>query len=1027
MWPNTIRRASFTTINFYKKLSRSASNIAKVRTPLECSDIQSIKKGEKYHGFLTKRVESIPEFKITAVLLEHDKTKAQIMHLYRDDTNNVFSINFRTTPQNSTGLPHILEHTVLCGSELYPVRDPFFKMLNRSLATFMNALTGSDYTLYPFSTQNYSDYTNLQKVYLDAVFRPQLKELDFMQEGWRLENIDPNDIKTDIVIKGVVYNEMKGVFAENDNILGQKLQNLILPNHTYGVVSGGDPKEIPDLTWNDLKNFHKQHYHPSNCRIYSYGNFPLLPSLEYIDKEYLSKYAFSPPTHTIVPNQTRWESPKREHIKCRFDSLGESIDKQNAISISLLCCDITDAYETFVVQFLTELLIKGPNSPFYKSFIEPNISGGFTSSTGFDNQPRDSIFTVGLQGVKKEDFDKIISIFDTTIDDCIDKGFEQQHIDSVLHRYEISLKHENNNFGLGMLFAVTSAWNHTEDVLGHFEANKLIEKLKNDIKNKPKYLQDVVKKYFKDNKHKLILTMSADKDYDKLLIKEEKNIIKNKIKNLTDKDKREIYEKGLELQKQQKELSRIELLPTLTIDDISSDIEKIDKVKVTLNNVSTQINRVNSNGIVYFKAILNTNDLSPEQQMLLPLFCYTIHKLGTEKLNFREFDNLVNRKTAGLNFNAHVGESLFHLHTYEPGLVISSYALEKNVESMWDIWNQIFNIGTLKDVQRFRMLVQLYVANLTNGIADAGHVYAMQSASGLVSGSAYQVELLSGLHHVSYMKRLMHTSNFKAMLDEILNMAKILFDKKKMRVALNLSPENQSNILHTYENFINKLPEAACQQIQSDSTYVTGKVWSPTEAVNCQHHVLNVPVNYCSKAVLTVPYTHQDFAKLRILSRLLSSKYLHPELREKQGAYGGGARLLQDGVFSFYSYRDPQSLATLDVFDNAYDWFRSQIDKITGQDIFEAKLGIFQSVDAPVPPCNKGCDEFLKGITPDIKQRHRAELMSVDKTGLEEVAEKYLGPENVLRTGKVVIGSKNDKMNVSKRQDEMWTIVENIV
>lgn len=763
--------------NIIKKFSQ----VTKTKAEYEGSDIHNFKLGEGFHGFKVKDLKDISEFRITAVYLVHEKSEAQYLHLYRNDTNNVFSINFRTTPMNSTGLPHILEHTVLCGSELYPVRDPFFKMLNRSLATFMNAMTGSDYTIYPFSTQNYSDYRNLQKVYLDAVFRPQLKELDFMQEGWRLENVDPNDIKSDIIIKGVVYNEMKGVFSENENILGQKLQNLILPDHTYGVISGGDPMEIPNLTWSDLKRFHVDHYHPSNCRFFSYGNFPLIPTLEYLNNEYLSKYALSLTSHTKVPKQKRWQEPKKKQILCRFDKMAEPFEKQNTMSISLLLSDGTDAYETFLMQFLTELLVKGPNAPFYKSMIEPNFSGGFTSCTGLDAQPRDSIFTVGLQGLKKEDMERVVNLFEETIDSIIEKGFDPQHIESVLHRYELAIRHETKNFGLNLLFAIAPTWNHTTKVVPCLQVNQLIERLRTELKNDPKYLQQVVKQYFKENKHRLILGMSPDKNYEANLEKNEKQLIKNKTKNLSDKDKKAIFEKSLELQKEQQKLANSNLLPTLIIDDISAEVEKVDRVHVTLNNVQTQINKVNSNGVVYFKAILNTNDLSPEEQMLLPLFCYVINKLGTSKLNYRDFDSLVSRKTSGLQFNNHIAQSLFHLHSYEPGIYLSSHCLEKNVESMWDIWTQVFDITELLDVQRFQMLVQLYMANLTHGIVDAGHIYAMQAAASLVSGSAYQVELLSGLHHISYMKRLIHTSNYKAMLTEILNIAKLLFDKKKMR------------------------------------------------------------------------------------------------------------------------------------------------------------------------------------------------------------------------------------------------------
>ncbi|XP_066157496.1 presequence protease, mitochondrial [Euwallacea fornicatus] len=1008
-------------------VKRCFTQISETKVSEFQEDTHSLVLGEKIHGFVVKHVKDIPEFRIRAFYLQHEKTKAEYLHLYRDDNNNLFSVNFRTTPQDSTGSPHILEHTVLCGSEMFPVRDPFFKMLNRSLATFMNAMTGSDYTIYPFSTQNYSDFRNLQRIYLDAVFNPIISETDFMQEGWRLENKDVNDLKSDLIIKGVVYNEMKGVFSENENIFSQKLQNFILPDHTYGVVSGGDPMAIPNLTWQRLIQFHREHYHPSNCRCFSYGNFPLIPSLEYINDTYFSQYAYSQPTNTVVPKQKRWSEPKREHITCRFDPMGEPFEKQNAIAISLLVSDCTNVYETFLMQFLTELLVKGPNSAFFKSMIEPNFSSGFTPSTGLDTQSRDTVFTISLKGIKTEDFQKVEDIFCQTLDVVIDKGFSPDHIESVLHSFELSLKHETKNFGLNLLFGLTAMWNHTSEIVSALEVNALIEKLRNELKTNPRYLQDIVKTYFKDNTHKLILTMSPDKDYDSKLASAENDLIKQKTKSLGDKERQQIFEKGLQLQKLQEAPQKTNLLPTLLMNDISPNTERVNNVNVSIHRVPTQINKVTSNGLVYFKAILNTSDLSQEQQMLLPLFCYVINKMGTNKLDYKAFDNMVNRKTAGLNFNVHIADSLYHLHTYEPGILLSSYSLEKNVESMWDLWIQLFSLSKLEDLERFKMLAQLYMANLTHGIADSGHIYAMQASSSLVSGSAYQLELLSGLQHVSYMKRLIQTSNYKVMLEELLNIGKVLFDKEKMRVALNISPENHS-VLRSYENFINSLPfgdTKALGQKNQDNAYVVGKIWSPSDSINCQHHILNIPVNYCSKAILTAPYSKNEHASLKVLAKLLSAKYLHPELREKRGAYGAGVRLSTDGVLSFFTYRDPKTLETLDVFDNSYDWVKTHLKDLTEQDMVEAKLGVFQAVDAPIPPGSKGCDDFLKRLTPDMLQKHRGEIMAVNKKNLEDVADAYLGDDNIFKSGKVILGPKIEGADMSYRDKELWTVLEN--
>uniref|UniRef100_A0A1Y1MI43 Presequence protease, mitochondrial n=1 Tax=Photinus pyralis TaxID=7054 RepID=A0A1Y1MI43_PHOPY len=999
------------------------SQAATVQKSLEnnASDIEAFHPGANIHGFVVEDLQKINVFNITALHLVHTQTKAKYIHLYRDDNNNVFSINFRTTPMDSTGLPHILEHLVLCGSELYPVRDPFFKMLNRSLATFMNAMTGSDYTIYPFSTQNFTDFQNLQKIYLDAVFRPKLNNLDFMQEGWRLEYSDPKDPNSNLIIKGVVYNEMKGVYSENENIFVQKLQNLILPDHTYGVISGGDPLVIPSLTWDDLKRFHQKCYHPSNARFYSYGNFPLSPSLEYINSEYLSKYQYSEPSDTIVPSQSRWSKPKKQHFLGRFENMREPFEKQNICCVSLLMTDVLDVYQTFLLQFITELLVKGPNSPLYKALIDSNFSGGFTTCTGFDTQQRDTVFTVGLQGLEKGDIDKVVTLFDQTIGEVIANGFEEKHIESVLHSYELSIKHQTENFGLSLLFGLTPILNHDGSYFDVLKVDESMNRLKTHLADDKEYLQKAVKTYFASNTHRLSLSMGPDKNYELEQQILEKKLIEDKTKNLSGKDKELIYTKGLELLKEQSEKQNTDLLPSLEMKHINSELEHIPSLKMKIGNMPTTIYSANTNGVTYFKGILSTNDLSSEQQMLLPLLCYILPKMGTKTMDYREFDSLMRRKTGGLHLSPHIGDSLFLLHSYEPGVLLTSYCLDENVESMWYLWNQLFSMLDLKNMDRFKTLVQLYMSNLTQGLADSGHIYSMQVSAGLVSGAAQQKELLSGLHHITYMKGLVKAENYEHLLLDLNNLAKLIFDKNKMRCSLNISEKNRSTIVPTYETFINSLPGNTFGK-PNENTFHTNQP-SPLKTVRCQHHVLNIPVYYCSKAVLTVPYTNPEFASLRVLARLLSSKYLHPELREKQGAYGGGARLSTSGVFSFFSYRDPHCYQTLEVFDQCGHWLEREIGNISDQDVLEAKLGVFQAVDAPVPPSEKGANEFLRGISPDILQHHRAEIMTVDVSGLRKVSEKYFSGDKVIAS-KAVLGPKTESADATNREGESWTILQ---
>lgn len=352
------------------------ANKPAVAAPAIKSKRTKLNVGTSYNGFKCIKSQDYPEFNMTAYLLTHEKLQTQYLHIDRNESNNVFSVNFRTPIHDSSGLPHILEHLALCGSKRFPVRDPFFKMINRSLATFMNAMTGPDYTLYPFSSTNEKDFRNLQKIYLDAVFNPNLRYIDFLQEGWRLENNDLNDINSEIGFKGVVFNEMKGAFATNNSLLGYGIMNNLLPDDTYRHISGGWPLDIPKLTWEDLVEFHRKHYHPSNARIFSYGNFDVLPSLKYVNEEYLKAYDPLRTDFSKVASQKRWEKPRAANVSCRFDSIGAPIEKQCQMAIGYAMSDITNSYEILLLHVLSELLVKGPNSSFYKTLIEPNVIGG---------------------------------------------------------------------------------------------------------------------------------------------------------------------------------------------------------------------------------------------------------------------------------------------------------------------------------------------------------------------------------------------------------------------------------------------------------------------------------------------------------------------------------------------------------------------------------------------------------------------------------------------------------------------------
>uniref|UniRef100_A0AAQ5XQH9 Presequence protease, mitochondrial n=1 Tax=Amphiprion ocellaris TaxID=80972 RepID=A0AAQ5XQH9_AMPOC len=907
--------------------------------------------GQKVHGFTVREVVAVPDLFLTAVKLTHDKTGAQYLHAARDDSNNLFSVQFRTTPMDSTGVPHILEHTVLCGSEKYPCRDPFFKMLNRSLSTFMNAFTASDYTMYPFSTQNGKDFQNLLSVYLDAVFFPCLREQDFWQEGWRLENENPTDPSSPLVFKGVVFNEMKGAFSDNERLYAQHLQNKLYPDHTYSVVSGGEPLAIPDLTWEQLKQFHATHYHPSNARFFTYGDLPLENHLKQIQEEALSRFERIEP-NTEVPSQPHWTSPREDHVTCSPDALAPDPTRQNTLCVSYLLGDITDTFEGFTLSLLSSLMISGPNSPFYKSLIEPKIGTDFSCVVGYDGSTKEASFSIGLQGMAEEDTERVKEIISQTIDDIIENGFEEERIEALLHKIEIQMKHQSTNFGLSLASYIASSWNHDGDPVELLRISESVAKFKQALKENPRFLQDKVKHYFKENTHRLTLSMSPEDDYLEKQAKAEEEKLHKKIEVLSDGDRKEIYEKGLELLAAQSKTQDASCLPALKVSDIEPTIPI---TPVETRGVPVQYCEQPTNGLVYFRAMCSLNTLPDDLKLYVPLFCSVITKP---------------------HFN---------------------------------------------DEERLRVLVMMSAQELANGISYSGHMYAMSRASRYLTPAGDLQETFGGIEQVKFMKRTAEMSDLTHVIRALPRIKKHLLNPANMRwCAVNTTPQKMSDTAAQLESF---MKDVAANRRDHKRLFLNDCVFTCCLQVQnfqpCQmktYFDMPFPVHFVSETIRTVPFSHQDYASLCILARMMTAKFLHGEIREKGGAYGGGARMGGGGLFSFYSYRDPNSLQTLSAFHKGVDWAKS--GRFTQQDIDEAKLSVFSAVDSPVAPADKGMGRFLSGITDEMKQSHRERLFAVSHKHLVEVAERYFTVGQKM-FGVTILGPENDTF----KRDPSWLVL----
>ncbi|XP_065648891.1 presequence protease, mitochondrial isoform X2 [Hydra vulgaris] len=961
--------------------------------------------GTQIHGYTVIQSSEIPDFHAHAVMLRHNETGAQHLHITREDQNNVFSVAFRTTPLDNTGVSHILEHTVLCGSAKYPCRDPFFKMLNRSLSTFMNAFTASDWTMYPFSTQNEKDYHNLLSVYLDAAFFPNLRETDFRQEGWRLEHSNLQDVNSPIIFKGIVFNEMKGALSTGESIYQNAYQNLLLPNHTYSFNSGGDPLDIPKLTYDQLKEFHVSHYHPSNARFYTYGTFSLEKHLSHINDHVLKNFLCSNP-QTEIPLEPKWSEPRIVTISCPPDNLAADPEKQTTVSVGYMLDYSEDPFEQFVLNILSTLMVSGPNSPFYQSLREPNYGSDYSPVTGLDSQTKNSTFAVGLQGIHENDVEKVVAIIEETFLKIVRDGFEPERIESILHNVELSQKHQTSNFGLALIMAVIPSWNQDKNPISPLFVNTYVQKFKNILEKNPAFLQEKVKECFLNNTHKLTLIMKPDIDYTSIKDQKEMELLSSMTKNFTDAARIELLEQGLKLEAIQSHKDDASVLPKMMVSEIDPKIKETKVEKNMLDDVKIFTCEQPTNGITYFRAIIPTSSLPYVVKPYLPLFCNVLTRLGAGSRNYKELAQIIELTTGGLHASPHLVTNHADNDAIEYGIMLSSHCLERNIPMMFSLWQDILNEPEFNNPDRLRTLINSAASDLSQSVAQSGHLYAMACAAKGLTPAAQLSELFSGLRQVEFMKELSEQEGLDGVIENLMKTAMYICNSNDMRCAINAPLEMLDSSIHALSEMLTSLNTVGFD----DPDFVQDADFHPKSQKTFVE--MDFPVNYVSKCIRGVPYSHEDYAKLQILLRLMSAKYLHQEIREKGGAYGGGAKV-DSGVISFYSYRDPNTLSTLNSFEKSVIW--ASEGKFTDDDIEEAKLSVFSHIDSPVPPSNRGMPLFKSGLTDEIRQLHRDRLFATNRNDLINVSQRYLLP-GAQKDAYAIIGPKNEEL----RNDPGW-------
>ncbi|QLG72798.1 hypothetical protein HG535_0D05070 [Zygotorulaspora mrakii] len=952
------------------------------------------------HGFEVKRTMAVPEFKLTAVGLVHSQTGAEHLHIDRDDKNNSFSIAFKTNPPDATGVPHILEHTTLCGSQKYPVRDPFFKMLNRSLSNFMNAMTGPDYTLFPFSTTNMTDFKNLRDVYIDSTLNPLLKSEDFYQEGWRLEHENVMDSKSDIVFKGVVYNEMKGQISNANYYFWVAYQNSIYPSLND---SGGNPKKITDLYYHELVDFHKTNYHPSNAKTFTYGNFPLDSTLKSLNNAFagygkrIKNQTVLLPVELSVPIDVNTEG--------ELDTMLPP-DRQLKTSMTWICGSPHDIYETFLLKVLGNLLMDGHSSVFFQRLIESGVGLDFSVNSGFESATAANFLTIGVQGVR--DLDQFRTIVIETFQELQATPFDRKKIDAIIQQLELSKKDQKSDFGLQLLYSILPNWSNGVDPFETLQFDDILTRFREELEQHgDKLFQDLLEKYI-IGKPSFNFSMEGDADFSKKLEIEESERLKTKIKSLNEDDRKAIYDRGLYLQKKQNSVEDLSSLPSLKLTDIPrvGDTYELDPLA---ENITCRI--TDTNGITYLRAKRLLNDSIPlKLYPYLPLFADSLTSLGTSTQDYSDIEDDMKLHTGGVSTHIEVTADPV---TCEPRLSLrfDGWSLNSKTDHIFDIWKKLLiETDFKKHSEKIKILIRSLVSSNTASVAESGHSFARGFAAAHISQTKAICENLSGIQQVQFIANLSgmledEPAFQEHIVNKLVELKKHLIGSQGLEFFITTDSTVCANeTCEKAQRFMRTLPVATNKGGISTTAF---PLLSENGTIN--NTLIDFPfqVSYAAASLHGVSYTHEDGAPLQVLANLLTFKYLHREIREKGGAYGGGAAYSAlEGLFNFYSYRDPRPLAALDTFDKSVSFVLNDTNW-NNSDLNEAKLTIFQQIDAPVSRKSEGSMFFYSGVTDKMRQTRREQLLDVSVPDIHRVSELYLLNKKPVRA---IIGPNiNDK------------------
>lgn len=924
----------------------------------------------------------------------HEETGAVHYHLACDHDEKAFLVALRTMPMDSTGVAHILEHSALCGSEKYPVRDPFFMMTRRSLNTFMNAMTSSDWTAYPFASQNDKDFNNLLDVYLDAVFFSRLDELDFAQEGHRVEFAEKGNPNSKLEYKGVVFNEMKGAMSSPISQLWQGISSYLFPTTTYHYNSGGEPAAITDLTYEQLLNFYRSHYHPSNAIFMTFGNLDAQELQAKLEQQALARFQQQDKTWT-VPLEKRYNAPLA--IEQSYALETEDSAQATHHVVGWLLGESIDLDAQLEAHLLSSVLLDNSASPLRQALEQTDLASAPSPLCGLEDSNREMSFICGVEGSEPEHAQAIEQLILDTLQQVAEQGVPTSMVEAALHQLELHQREiggDHYPYGLQLMLNALGAAIHYGDPVGLLNLEPALQRLREKALQ-PHFIQDAITRLLLNNRHRVRLTLKPDAHAAQEAKRLEEQQLADLAEQLSEQEKQQIIQRTAALEARQNEVDDAGLLPQVTLADVRPESSYLAPYARHNEGLPYSEYQVGTNGLVYQQLLADVPKLTEAQLAWLPFFTQAWTEIGAGSHSYLEQQQRQTATLGSLSAYASIKAKVDDCNQLTGTLVMSGKALTSKVADFSALVHETWLSANFNESERLLDLLKQLKSRREHGMTGNGHGLAMALAAAPLNHAAAMNNQLAGLAHVQQLKRWVNQAQTQG--------AGFISEALQALYAT-ITPPTEALLIHDAQGAV--AHTQALKQLWSSGTPAQSHDIARLSGSADQWWMIDSQVNFCAWALPTVTMEHPDAPALSILAGILRNGYLHTAIREKGGAYGAGA--VQDaalGCFKFYSYRDPRTEGTFQDFAASIQWFLAH--QTSPELIEQSVLGIIGNSDRPGSPAGEAKQFFhldRSGRTLALRQQFRARLLACTWQDLQEVAERYLLNQNGSRA---VIAPRN--------------------